>query len=52
MNFEYQDTLSGSMEATDATLCLVGVTNACGSTCTVDTEAVTIEPIPQPGDLG
>jgi len=47
MNFEYQDTLNGSIEGSMVLTCMVGMTNVCGSSCTDDTEA-TIEPIPQP----
>ena len=43
MNFEYEDTLAGSLNATATQICVVGgLTNICGSSCTVETYQPTV----------
>jgi len=43
MNFEYEDTLAGSLTATFTQVCVIGgMTNVCGSSCTVETYQPTV----------
>lgn len=44
MDFEYQDTMSGSITGGMTYTCMVGMTDVCGSSMTEDTVA----PLPQP----